>query len=103
MPDAKRDTWSDWPLILLFAFIHLLLTGALFIFAFCAISSQALWDVFKVMCWVLLFPIMVAGMCGLDTSAAGWFVLNSMLYGVIWWFSWRMYKLMFRGGSKWEG
>ncbi|MEO2088583.1 MAG: hypothetical protein ABGY75_03675 [Gemmataceae bacterium] len=39
MPDAKRDTWSDWRLILLFAFIHLVLTGALYILTFCSLGS----------------------------------------------------------------
>ncbi len=103
MPDVKRDTWSDWPLIPLFSLIHLLLTGALGLFAFCALGSATLWDVFVVLNWVLLFPMMVAGVCGLHTSAAGWWVLNSLLYGVIWWFTWRMYKVLFRAGSKREG
>ena len=54
------------------------------------------------LCWVFLFPIQTAKYMGYFVGI-GTMLPNSLLYGVIWWFSWRMYKVMLRTESKREG
>lgn len=98
MPDAKAKPssgWSDWSMIPLFSVLHLALAIVLAILSFVTLSSPTWGPVTDAMHRTLIFPIIITKAWGIDVDPL-WCYPNSLLYGLTWWFMWRMYRLTFR-------
>ena len=95
MTDGNTQIRSRWPafvVILIFTSVHLGLTGVTIVLTFFSLGNPKLSAVVKFLTVVFLLPIELAPRgCRFESLV----LPNSILYGVVWWFSWRMLRLMF--------
>jgi hypothetical protein len=108
-----RDEWKGWRVIgriLGISFVHLLLVLLaipIFFIEFMIVGKATSYPVMETWLWVFATPLCILDVSGVGASLSRnqkllLYIPNSLLYGVTWWFSWRMYKLIFQTESKRE-
>jgi len=91
-----RKRLADVRVFLVFSLLNLaLLCGGGAVIVSCGVAVGFNTDpVIDVWLWVFAFPCQAASSLGSETLAFAFLFVNPFAYGLVWWFLWKMVRLM---------
>lgn len=101
MPGGSTKSRSPWHWVnavsgtASFAILHLAIIIGLTVLALGTEGSGTLGQAAMALLEMLLFPLVVAKKFGPSVEPILLCLPNSLLYGFVWWFTWRMFQLLF--------